>query len=300
MRSRLKIILLGMVVLLSFLPQMEVPYLTTLVLFIFMYAVLAESWNILSGYTGYFSFGHVTFFGVGAYGSGIFIAKLGWHWSVAALMGGMWALLLALVVGYPLLRLKGPFFAISMLGLSQTMRLSALIFGRLTGGGLGMSLPPVQNLSEIYYAMGTVALIVSLCAYYIDRSKFGLSLIAIREDEIAAAATGIHTERYKYIAFLLSAIFPGIVGGVYGTYLSYLHPDDMFSLGFNIKMIIMPILGGAGTFLGPIIGAVALSVISEILWVKFPFFHLGLYGIIIVILVLYLPNGITGLFQRRD
>lgn len=300
MKFQIKIFVLILIALLAILPQMRVPYITTLLLFIFMYVVLAESWNILSGYTGYFSFGHVTFFGVGAYGSGIFITKLGCHWAVASLVGGLWSLVLAIIAGYPLLRLKGPFFAISMLGLSQTLRLSALIFSRLTGGGLGMSLPPVQKLSEIYYAMGIIALILSICMYYIDRSKFGLSLIAIREDEIAAAATGIHTERYKYIAFLLSAIFPGIVGGIYGTYLSYLHPDEIFSLGFNIKMIIMPIFGGAGTFLGPIIGSAALTVISEVLWVKFPYFHLGLYGIIIIILVLYLPNGIMGLFRKKD
>jgi branched-chain amino acid transport system permease protein len=295
-----KIIILVGIVLLAILPQLEVPYITTLILFIFMYAVLAESWNILSGYTGYFSFGHVTFFGVGAYGSGIFITQLGCHWTLASLIGGVWALALALIAGYPLLRLKGPFFAISMLGLSQAMRLSGLIFSKLTGGGLGMSLPPVQKLSEIYYAMGIVALVISICMYYVDRSKFGLSLIAIREDEVAAAATGIHTERYKYIAFLLSAIFPGIVGGLYGTYLSYLHPDEIFSLGFNIKMIIMPIFGGIGTFLGPIIGSVILTIISEVLWVKFPFFHLGLYGVIIVILVLYLPNGMMGLLHKRE
>lgn len=280
-------------------PGIGIPYLTTLILFIFLYIILAESFNIFSGYTGYFSFGHVTFLGVGAYGGGIFITKLGFPWSLASFMGGLCALILAAIVGYPLLRLKGPFFAISMLGLSQTSRLSALIFGSLTGGGLGMSLPPVQKLSEIYYAMGIVALIISLCTYYLDRSKFGLSLMAIREDEIGAAAIGINTQKCKYVAFLVSAVFPGIAGGIYGSYLSFLHPDEIFSLSYNIKMIIMPIFGGLGTFWGPIIGSVTLTIISEILWVRFPFFHLGLYGIIIVILVLYLPNGIMGLFQRK-
>jgi branched-chain amino acid transport system permease protein len=280
-------------------PKIGAPYITTLILSIFLYTILAESFNIFSGYTGYFSFGHVTFFGVGAYGSGVFITKLGCSWVLASLIGGSWALILAVLTGYPLLRLKGPFFAIAMLGLSQTLRLSALSFDSLTGGGFGMALPPVLKLSEIYYAMGIVAFSISFFTYFLDRSKFGLSLIAIREDEIAAAATGINTDRYKYIAFLLSAVFPGIAGGIYGTYLSYIHPDDMFSLSYNIKMIIMPIFGGLGTFLGPIIGSTALTIISELLWVKFPFFHLGLYGIVIIIVVLYLPNGIMGLFQRK-
>src|SRR5207244_8310055 len=173
---------------------------------IFMWIVLAGSWNIISGLTGYVSFGHVAFFGAGAYAAGILIASAGWSWPMATLAGGVAAGVLALVIGWPCLRLKGPYFAIAMLGLNEVLRALVSYFERLTGGGNGLSLPTLDATVPIYYAMGLTAVAVTLAARLIIGSRFGLRLMTIREDEVAAEAMGIHTFRHKLLAFTLSAV----------------------------------------------------------------------------------------------
>ena len=172
---------------------------------LFMWIALAQSWNLISGLTGYVSFGHIAFFGMGAYTAGILIVKLGWPWLAASLAGGVGAVVLALVIGWPCLRLKGPYFAIAMLGLNEVLRVAVSYFEGLTGGGSGLSLPALYASVPIYYAMGLVALAVTGLAYVIVTSRFGLRLMTIREDEVAAEAMGIDTFRYKLYAFLLSA-----------------------------------------------------------------------------------------------
>ena len=181
---------------------------------LFMWIALAQSWNLISGLTGYVSFGHVAFFGMGAYTAGILITKAAWPWPVACLAGGVTAMLFALLIGWPCLRLKGPYFAISMLGLNEVLRVAVSYYEGLTGGGNGLSLPTLHASVPIYYAMGLVAILVTVLTYVIVTSRFGLRLMTIREDEVAAEAMGIDTFRYKLYAFLLSAVGPGIVGVV--------------------------------------------------------------------------------------
>ena len=178
---------------------------------LFMWIALAQSWNLISGLTGYVSFGHVAFFGTGAYTAGVLIAHLDWPWVLASLVGGVIAMVLALLIGWPCLRLKGPYFAIAMLGLNEVLRVAASYFEGLTGGGLGLSLPTLHASVPIYYVMGAVATAVTLLTFVIVTSRFGLRLMTIREDEVAAEAMGIDTFRYKLYAFLLSAVAPGIV-----------------------------------------------------------------------------------------
>src|SRR5262249_42170760 len=157
---------------------------------VFMWIALAGSWNLISGFTGYVSFGHVAFFGVGAYTAALLINKAGWHWLPAGLVGCAPAMVLALVIGYPCLRLKGPYFAIAMLGLNEVVRALVSYFEDFTGGGSGISLPPIAAIIPVYYAMGGVALAVTLVTYRIITSRFGLQLLSIREDEVAAEAMG--------------------------------------------------------------------------------------------------------------
>ncbi len=179
---------------------------------VFMWIVLAGSWNLISGLTGYVSFGHVAFFGAGAYAGAILMSKAGWPWLAAALVGGVAAVVLALVIGYPCLRLKGPYFAIAMLGLNEVLRALVSYFEGLTGGGNGLSLPTLDATIPIYYVMGLTAVTVIALTYLIITSRFGLRLMTIREDEVAAEAMGIDTARHKLYAFLLSAVGPGIAG----------------------------------------------------------------------------------------
>ena len=211
---------------------------------IFMWIALAGSWNLISGLTGYVSFGHVAFFGAGAYTAGILIASAGWAWPLAALAGGGTAGVLALAIGWPCLRLKGPYFAIAMLGLNEVLRALVSYFERLTGGGNGLSLPTLDATIPIYYAMGLVAVLVTLAARLIIASRFGLRLMTIREDEVAAEAMGIPTFQHKLIAFFLSAIGPGIAGALTARDQGYIEPLSVFPLATTITMIVMTLFGG--------------------------------------------------------
>ena len=266
---------------------------------LFMWIALAQSWNLISGLTGYVSFGHVAFFGTGAYASSLLIVKAGWPWPLACLGGGVVAAGVALVIGWPCLRLKGPYFAIAMLGLNEVLRVIASYYEGLTGGGNGLSLPTLYASVQIYYAMGLVAAAVTLVAYVILTSRFGLRLMTIREDEVAAESMGIDTLRYKLYAFLLSAIGPGIVGGLSARDQGYIEPISVFPLIMTITMIVMVLFGGKGTIWGPVLGATVLFAFQEAVWARFIYLHQLLFGAIIVAVVLLMPRGILGVLQQK-
>jgi branched-chain amino acid transport system permease protein len=270
-----------------------------LMLQLFMWIALAQSWNLISGLTGYVSFGHVAFFGMGAYTAGILIVKLGWPWLVASLAGGVMAMVLALGIGWPCLRLRGPYFAIAMLGLNEVLRVVVSYWEGLTGGGNGLSLPTLHASVPIYYAMGGVAVGVTALSYVIVTSRFGLRLMTIREDEVAAEAMGIDTFRYKLYAFLLSAVAPGIAGGLAARDQGYIEPISVFPLITTITMIVMTLFGGKGTIWGPVLGAVLLFSLQEVVWARFIYLHQLLFGAIIVAVVLLMPRGILGVLQQR-
>ena len=269
------------------------------VLQVFMWIALAGSWNVISGLTGYVSFGHVAFFGAGAYAGGILMATAGWPWPLAALLGGAVSGVLALAIGWPCLRLKGPYFAIAMLGLNEVLRALVSYFEGLTGGGNGLSMPTLDATVPVYYAMGLTALAVTAGARLIIGSRFGLRLMTIREDEVAAEAMGIPTFRHKLVAFLLSAIGPGVAGALTARDQGYIEPLSVFPLAMTITMIVMALFGGKGTVFGPVLGAVVLFVAQEIVWARYPYIHPLLFGAIIVTVVLAMPRGILGLLQAK-
>jgi branched-chain amino acid transport system permease protein len=291
--------LLLVLVVLAVYPMRGTGYGVRFMLQLFMWIALAQSWNLISGLTGYVSFGHIAFFGMGAYTAGILIVKLGWPWLWASLAGGVGAVVLALVIGWPCLRLKGPYFAIAMLGLNEVLRVAVSYFEGLTGGGSGLSLPALYASVPIYYAMGVVALAVTGLAYVIVTSRFGLRLMTIREDELAAESMGIDTFRYKLYAFLLSAVGPGIVGGLAARDQSYIEPISVFPLIMTITMIVMVLFGGTGTIWGPVLGAVLLFTLQEMIWARFIYLHQLLFGAIIITVVLLMPRGILGVLQQK-
>jgi len=290
---------LVLLVLLALYPMQGTGYGIRTMLQLFMWIALAQSWNLISGLTGYVSFGHVAFFGMGAYTAAILIGTLGWPWLLACLAGGVMAMVLALVIGWPCLRLKGPYFAIAMLGLNEVLRVIVSYYEGLTGGGSGLSLPTLHASVPIYYAMGLVALSVTGLTYVIITSRFGLRLMTIREDEVAAEAMGIDTFRYKLYAFLLSAVAPGIVGGLAARDQGYIEPTSVFPLITTITMIVMALFGGKGTIWGPVLGAVLLFTFQELVWARFIYLHQLLFGAIIVGVVLLMPRGILGVLQMR-
>jgi branched-chain amino acid transport system permease protein len=266
---------------------------------LFMWVALAGSWNLISGLTGYVSFGHVAFFGAGAYATGILVNGAGWPWPAAALGGGAAGTLLALLIGVPCLRLKGPYFAIAMLGLNEVLRALVSYFEGVTGGGNGLSFPTLHATVPIYYAMGLTAAVVIGVTYLVITSRFGLRLMTIREDEVAAEAMGIDTFRHKLYAFLLSAVGAGVVGGLAARDQGYIEPMSVFPLATTITMIVMVLFGGKGTVWGPVLGAVLLFVFQEAVWAHFIYLHQLLFGAIIVAVVLLMPRGVLGLLQIR-
>ncbi|MBI2176747.1 MAG: branched-chain amino acid ABC transporter permease [Candidatus Tectomicrobia bacterium] len=274
-------------------------YQISFVFFGLQYVVLASSWNIISGFTGYVSFGHVAFFGIGSYTTAILVAKHGWPWYLTLPLAGLLAVVWAAFIGFPCLRLKGPYFAISMMGLNEVLRVVALSWESLTGGGLGITMPNAENSVSTYYAgLAVAALTVAMC-YAIAHSRFGLRLAAIREDETAAEAMGVPTTRYKMYAFMLSAFWPGVIGGIVAYKLLYIEPDSTFFIAITVNMITMAMLGGKGTVLGPVIGAAILYTAQELVWWYIPWLHLIAYGAFIILIVLFVPRGIMGYLIDR-
>jgi branched-chain amino acid transport system permease protein len=172
-------------------------------------------------------------------------------------------------------------------------------FEGLTGGGSGLSLPTLDATIPIYYAMGLTAATVTLVTYLILTSRFGLRLMTIREDEVAAEAMGIDTARHKLGAFLLSAAGPGIAGALTARDQGYIEPVSVFPLAMTITMIVMALFGGKGTVWGPVLGATVLFVAQELVWARFPYLHQLLFGAIIVAVVLLMPRGVLGILQLK-
>ena len=257
-----------------------------------LFVGLAYGWNLISGYAGYLSFGQITFFGIGAYTVAIGVVRFGWPWYACAALGGVICATLAVPIGYLMLRLRGPFFALGMLGLAQSVRIAANLVP-LTGGSEGLYLPPGANTIAVYYWTLATLLVAILVTLAIDRNSFGLRLRALREDERAAGTLGVDTTSSKVRAFVLSATVPALLGGGYAWYLTYVEPNSIFSTEIELQTVAMTILGGMGTLWGPLVGGLLMSQVSESLSTRFPQTHLMIFGALIVVLLVALPRGIV-------
>ena len=264
--------------------------------FIFMSAALA--WNWLGGYVGQVSFGHAAMFGLGGFVSARLLLAgaplvLGWAvgGAVAALYGISW--------GHPTLRLRGPYFAIATIGVGEATRLVMTYWTSFTGGSTGVSLPIQSGLqSQMYwFALELLALVVAL-SYWLRKSPLGLSLLAIKEDVEAAGDVGVNASLYQDLVLLLSGLVMGFCGALYASYFAFINPDDMFGFDRSIGFVLMGAVGGIGTVLGPILGASVFVVIQETLIASFPNLYLGLYGLLLVLIILFEPLGLSGLILR--
>jgi branched-chain amino acid transport system permease protein len=256
-----------------------------------MWIALSESWVVLSGNTGYVSLGHVVFFGLGSYVTAV-------TWGVvpvgaSLLLGGVAAALLALVAGYPCFRVRGPYFVMLTFGLAEFVRFAIIAiearasrFGRVVFGG-----PGPNEIFLMMVALGAAAFIVS---FVVRRSRFGLGLRAIREDEEAASTSGVPIVHHKLAAFCLSAIIPGIAGGLFLLRSGYFEPTQVFSPSFSLTMITMAIVGGSEDAYGPLAGAAFLVVLSELLWASAPAAYMVILGVLLVVFVLKVPDGVDG------
>jgi branched-chain amino acid transport system permease protein len=288
-------LLLIIFLLLVALPHARPGYTVVLVYTILMYIVLTVSWVLFSGPTGYLSLAPAAFFGVGIYTSAVLGMKL--PLPIVVCVGALASSCLALFVGALTLRLKGIYFAIFTFGLVELIKHFVLWYELKFTGTRGRFLIPVDN-NTIYYVMLAILVALLLTAHLVGRSKYGLALQSIGEDEEAAAHTGINVTLLKVITFAISAVFIGAAGAIWAIRLTYIDPYIAFDISNSFMPVLMAILGGMGQLYGPILGAVVFSSLREVLITRFPYYYMLLIGIILLVVILYLPNGLAGLIQK--
>jgi branched-chain amino acid transport system permease protein len=287
----------------------QVRFLTEL----FMLVTLAQSWNVIGGLSGYISFGHVVFFGLGAYATGLLMLRLELPFLVALAGAALVCVLFAALIGLPILRLRGHYFAIATYGVAEAVRQLVTTASDLTGGGRGLNIPALRppgvltdllgsavaaNFAFFYYLMLAVLVASIATTWWILRGRLGYGLRAIRADEDAAAVLGVDRTRYKTIAYAISALFPALAGGVYAVWFTYIDPPTVFHVDLSVTMVIMTLLGGIGTLWGPLVGGVLLQVVGEALWGQFLELHTAFLGIVLILVVIFLPRGVLDILRR--
>jgi branched-chain amino acid transport system permease protein len=268
---------------------------------VFMFVVLAQGWNLIGGFAGYPSFGNVVFFGLGGYTTAVLMVKAGagfWITLPAAAVVGVG---FAALMGIPILRLRGHYFAVATLGVAEGMREVVINTGGLTGGNRGLTIPAVgadattsyPGNTGFYYLFLVLALGAMVLVWGVARSRFGYALRAISQDEDAAAAAGINTTRAKIAAFALAGLLTSLAGAIYAFQQVSIYPDRLFSVDITVLMVVMAVFGGAGTVIGPMVGAVILQYLSEWLRDNLTDYHTFVFGGIIVLAVLVMPMGLV-------
>jgi len=293
------VVLVAMALLLA-VPFAHNGYLNNVFRNILMYAAMAYGWNLIGGYTGYVSFGNVTFFGIGAYSAALLSAHGIDNLAADVVVGALASAAFAVVIGIPVLRLKGHYFGIATLGIGLAVSDIVANLDAL-GGTSGLAVHQVDDahFSVYYYAMWLVALGAILGTYLIARSKLGYAFVAIRENEDAAAVLGIWATRYKVTAWAIGAMMAGAAGAIFAPANGFIDPSITFATDANVFPIAMTILGGIGTVAGPFIGAVILAGANELLQRYFVKAHTLFFGAMIVVIVLVLPRGLVWLFGLR-
>jgi len=274
-----------------------------------MFVAFASSLNIMLGYTGYVSFGHIVFFELGGYVGFYLLSAQKWPLAAAAAGGGLAAAALALLLGLSILRLRGAYFALATIGINEAMRAFINNF-KPFGGPTGMSLNfavykqyggPTQALWITYYSVLALTALVVLVSYLVKSSKFGLGLVSIREDEDAAMVMGVRAPCAKTWAFVISAIVPGMIGALFFFKNGNIEPGDAFRLHMSIEMIVMVMLGGQGTLLGPVLGAATYQQLRTYLLTSpiFKNLQLTFAGLSLLVIILFIPAGVVGWLRAR-
>jgi branched-chain amino acid transport system permease protein len=298
--TRANLALLVLVACLAALPLFGGAYALRLGTMACMYAVLALSWNVVGGFAGYPSFATAAFFGFGAYVTGVLL-NAGVSLTVATLAALVGGFLLAGLLGVVLLRLRGHYFAIASLSLVGVLRELVNNATDLTGGGMGLNIPLASGSSILadatffFYAMWGLLLATALMLVAVSVSKLGFGLVCIRQNETAANMIGLNATLYKSMAFGLSACFVAAAGGVYAAWVHYIDPSDVFDILYSVKPIVMTLMGGLGSPLGALCGALLYLALEEVVWRNYIQIHSGVLGLLIVALLLLLPHGIVSL-----
>ncbi len=302
MKKGLSLIIL--LILLAALPLIGLSsYMMHIVVLVIIYSMIGMAWNLLGGYCGQVSFGHAAYFGVGAYTAGIIYSKLG----VTAWWGLPFSVVvvtaLSLIIGFICLRLRGPYFALGTLAMGEVLRVTAENLVKFTGGDVGIMIRERTWVGKTWYyyiilllAIGTYLLIKKVI-----ESKFGYYFVSIREDQDAAESMGIDTTTYKTVALCLSGAITGIAGAFYTNYMGYIDPKIVFSLhDISIVTIMVVMVGGVATYSGPTIGAIIMVFLAELIRSNpsLGAAHQTLFGILLIFIIIFLPNGIVGDFPK--
>jgi branched-chain amino acid transport system permease protein len=276
---------------------------------IFFFTALTAAWNIISGFGGQLSLGHSAFFAVGAYTSTLLYMDLGVTPWIGMIIGGLLAIPVAFLIGYPTFRLRGSYFVLATLALAEVVRRLLVYFKEVTRGSVGIPMPftgspknlQFPNESGYYYLFIVLAFLTLYIGWRVRYGRIGYFLLAIREDEEAAESLGVSIRRCKLFAFYISAFFTAIIGTIYSQWASYIDPDAVCSIELSVQIALAGILGGMGTVWGPLAGA-AILIVSQVLGLSFTGGLIGgvymLYGLLLIVTILLRPQGVIGLFEQ--
>lgn len=293
--------LAALIVIGATLPLWTTPYWIRIATGVALWAGLALSWNVICGYAGYISFGHVAFFGIGSYTTGILMQpQYGWPFFATLPVAAVVAAVFAAIAGWPALRLKGAYFAIATWAIAEAVREFTTV-SDFTGGSGGLTLPVKSNSSFFYYVMLiTAVLAYLLCYFLLERSRFGFRVKAVRDNEAAARAQGIDATRVKIEAFMLSAAIPAVLGGINAYWITFINPASVLNTIITDQMVVMVLVGGLGHAWGPAFGAAALYLINEQFLSSFgsSTSYIAMVGILVMLVVLFLPDGVVSIWGR--
>lgn len=272
-------------------PWLGSRYHVSLMFLLLMYLVLTATYDLVGGYMGYINLGHGAFFGLGAYVYGV-SAGHGGPQGIGLALAPLAAGLFAASIAVPLFRLRGVYFSIATFGILKLLEVLAANVEDVTGGTHGLSIPPTVSTLPTFYAMLVLAAAAVTLNAWVATSRVGLALVSVREDEEVAEGAGIDTRKVKRTVFVVSALLPGLAGGVYMWQLTYIDPTTAFGLEISLHPIIMAMLGGTGTIAGPLVGTVFLTLIEEVLWSRLGYLQLAMYGLVLVLVGIFMPGGL--------
>ncbi len=296
---------LGFLVLLALLvATVQNAFVLHLLIMVFTSVALGLAWNIIGGYGGQLSFGHAAFYGIGAYTSTLLFVNLGVTPWLGMVAGGFLAVVASLILGFPCFRLRGTYFTLATIAFAEVLRILVVYFKEFTGGSIGIVLKFNAGFLNLmfknrepfaYIALGFMALTYYL-SVWVENSRLGYYLTALKEHEDGARALGINTYRCKLIALMISAFLTALIGSFFAQYLTFIEPESEFSLGLSIGLTLSVMIGGIGTAMGPVIGAFIITPLQELLRIYISGEHQGLqniiYGIVLVVVVICIPQGV--------
>lgn len=266
---------------------------------LYMYVTFSMAWNYLSGYTGYPTFGPMLFIGSGAYATAFFDVHMGMSWMVALGAAVVTSAVLAALLGVILLRISGIYFAIGTLLVAEAAREAVLLEDNLLGGSTGITMTRIPT-EQVYILFAVIALASIVITYETATSRFGLRMLAIREDEEALRSLGVNPIRYKVPAFAVHGALTALAGGAFALSLGFIFPTTVFSVDITITLILIAILGGIGTVWGPVLGTLILIPLQELFWLEFPTLHIILYGIFLIGVIILMPEGIISRLKEYN